>query len=44
MHSNGKKVAGSVVLRKQTSFGRKLCIQRQTKVKFHMSYVTTFDI
>ena len=32
------------VLHKQTSFGRKLSVQRQTKVKTHMSYVVVFDI
>ena len=48
VHSNGKqwslKAAGSIVLRKQTSCGRKLSVQRQTKVKIHMSYEITFDI
>ena len=45
MHSYGKqKAAGSIFLRKQTSCGRKLSLQRQTKVKIHMSYVITFDI
>ena len=40
-----KKAAGSsIVLHKQTSCGRKLSVQRQTKVKIHMSYVITFDI
>ena len=40
------KAAGSIVLCKQTSCGRKLSVQRQTKVKshMHMSYVITFDI
>ena len=38
------KAAGSIVLCKQTSCGRKLSVQRQTKVKIHMSYVITFGI
>ena len=48
MHSNGMqwlyKASGSIDLHKQTSLGRKLSVQRQTKVKIHMSYVITFDI
>ena len=39
-----KTAAGSIVLCKQTSCDRKLYVQRQTKVKIHMSYVITFDI
>ena len=39
-----KKAKGSIVLHKQTTFGRKLSLHRQTKVKIHMSYVITFDI
>ena len=36
-----KKTAGRIVICKQTSFGRKLSVQRQTKVKIHMSYIIT---
>ena len=39
-----KKLQYSIVLRKQTSFGRKLSVQRQTKGKIHMSHVITFDM
>ena len=36
------KVAGSIVLRQQTSFGwNYLSVQRQAKVKIHISYVIT---
>ena len=38
------KAASSIVLRKQTSCGRKLSEKRPTRVKIHMSYVITFDI
>ena len=45
---NGKqwflKAAGSIDLRKQISCGMKLSVQRQTKVKIHMSYGITFNI
>ena len=48
VHSNGKqwwqKAAGSIGLCKQNICGRTLSVQRQIKVKIHMSYVITFDI
>ena len=34
-------IAGSIVLCKQTSYGMKLSVQKQTKVKIQMSYVIT---
>ena len=44
MYFLAHKAAGSIVLLKQTSCGRKLSVPRQTKVKILISYVITFDI
>ena len=38
------KAAGSISLLILSICGKKLSVQRQTKVKIHMSYVITFDI